>query len=355
MDESGTTINENESKTEGGEKDMNPNVVSILKDAKFEQGFLVRGLGQPIYGDAIEYFGDMYDPMVRFDYEKKGLRPAWNLCQWASRYPFHDKENTTFEEKNGGKTFNYRFTDKGDGVYLYENQSKTVEVNTATGEIRLALKGSECYTQTYRTQGQEWPHLLLEQNIKAPTAETKVSDCSSIRVTLDARLNAFADNMNGTGDPSLHSAIFMFYLFVANYDPNTHKSTDMLWFGIPVFDNRYAYVPQMSFPDVGSKGSASGKWIFNIASSAFYREDNSFYDHENHMIFDQWVTVDVELTSRIKHALREAQNAGYMKDASWDNLYINGMYMGFEIPGNYDIDMSVKNVDILMEKIPADK
>ena len=338
------------------ENKMNRNETSILHDRTFSQGFVVRGLGRPIYSDPIESFPkmDMYDPMVIFDHGREGQSPVWNLCQWASRYPFHDKENTTYEIKNGEKTFNYRFTDEGNGVYKYDNQSKTVEVNTETGEIRLALKGSECYTQPNREEGQEWPHLLLEQTMNLPVPETKVSEHGSIRVKLRARLNAFADNTNGTADPALHSAIFMFYLFVANYDETTHKFSDMLWFGLPVFDNREAFVSEMSFPDVGTKDSASGKWIFNIASTNFYSEDNNFYDSNGQMIFNEWKEIDVELLPLIRRALNEAQKAGYMKNAKWDNLYINGMYMGIELPGNYDLDMSVKDVDILMGKTLID-
>ena len=341
---------------EGEENEMKRNVISILRDKTFSQGLIVRGLGRPIYSDPIEFFPemDMYDPKVIFDYGREGLAPAWNLCQWASRYPFHDMDNTTYEIKNGEKTFNYRFTDEGDGVYRYDNQSKTVEVNTATGEIRLALKGSECYTQPQRESGQEWPHLLLEQTMDLPVPETKISEHDSIRVRLSSRLNAFTDNTEGPADPAIHSAIFMFYLFVANYDEATNKFTDMLWFGLPVFDNREAIVHEMSFPDVGSKESASGKWIFNISSDNFYSEDNNHYDSNGQMLFNEWKSIDVELLPLIRRALDDAKTAGYMQNAKWENLYINGMYMGIELPGNYDLDMSVKDVDILMGKTMID-
>lgn len=326
---------------------------SIIKDKKFKQGFVVRGLGKSMYEDEIESFGDPYDPLVYFDYEKDGLRPSWRLCQWASRYPFHDKENSTFEYKNGKKTYNYRFTDLGNGAYRYDNQSKSIAVNTKTGEYSLELKGSEIYKDV-RVAGQEWPHLLLEQYISASSGEfvaAKISDSASIRVRLDARLDSFVDNMGEDADPSLHSAMCLFYLFVANYDESTSVFTDMLWFGIPVFDNRYAVSPEMSFPDVGSKDSATEKWIFNISSDTFFSGDNNFYDEGGNRVFNEWKTVDVELVSLIRRAFDEAQEAGYMTDSAWENLYINGMYTGFEIPGNYDIKMSFKNLDVITEKI----
>ena len=339
----------------GGDDDGktdNEKQVSVLRDKKFRQGFLVRGLGKPIYDDPIETFGEAYDPNVYFNYDQKGLKPSWRLCQWATRYPFHDKNNSSTEIKDGKATFNYKFTDKGNGEYLYENQSKTVGVNTKTGEYRLALKSSECYKYD-RTAGQEWPHLLLEQYLCTPSLfvpETKISDSQSVRVTLDCKINSFKDNMGDRADYSLHSCMCLFYLFVANYDEKANVFTDMLWFGIPVFDNRYTFSEEQSFPDTGSKESATDKWIFNIASSNFFNPDYNLYDVEGNILYDTWRTVDVELIHLIRKAFNEAQKQGYMQNSSWENLYVNGMYTGYECPGNYDIDMSFKNIDIIMEK-----
>ena len=318
--------------------------VSILHDKKFEQGFLVRGLGAPIYGDDIEYFGDMYDPFVFFTYEKKGLEPKWNICQWASRYPFHDKDNTT-------DPFNYRFTEEGGGKYLYENRSKTVEVDTSAGEIRLKLDANECYKYP-RTAGQEWPHLLLEQTMSlasAPDKNARICTARSVRAKLNVKMNDFIDYMGDTADGSLHSAMLIFYFFVSNLDPETKTFSDMLWFGMPIFDNRYAYTAEASFPDSGSKGSATEKWIFNISSTEFFDPDNNLYDPTGKTILKgEWKTVDVELLSLLKKGFESAQRAGYMARSRWENLYINGMYIGFELPGTYMLDMSIKNLDILL-------
>ena len=139
-----TESNSENSSTQNGGYDENYEVTSILKDKKFNKGFNVRGLGVPIYNDPIETFGDKYESMVNFCYGQIN-RPDWRLCQWASRYPFHDTENTTYEIKDGKKTFNYKYTQLGENHHLYENQSKTLEVDTDAGEIRFALKGSECY------------------------------------------------------------------------------------------------------------------------------------------------------------------------------------------------------------------
>ena len=325
---------------------------SILNDKHFEKGFYVRGLGLPIYDDPIETFGDRYETNVNFCYGQEDIRPDWHLCQWATRYPFHDINNTTSEKKNGITTFNYRYTKISKNHHMYENQSKLVEVNTKTGEVRLKLKASECYKYD-RVAGEEWPHLLLEQDIcsaKKLVKAAKVSDTVSIRVKTTFKMNSFKDNMGDRANEGLHSAMCLFYLFVANYDEQRHEFNDMLWFGIPVFDNRYVYSASASFPDLGSKESATVKWIYNIGGHEFYNDENNIYDTNGNIIFNEWKSIDVELIDLIKNSLSTAQKAGYMVNSKWENLYINGMYMGYETPGNYDIDMSFKNMDIVMER-----
>ena len=320
--------------------------VSLLTDKTFSNGFLMRGLGVPIYGDPIETFGtEMYDPNVRFQYGKENLpQPEWNLCQWATRYPFHDVNNSSPHLPEG--KINYAFEDLGNGKYQYTNSSKSVRVDTATGELSLGLKASECY-KYHRTQGQEWPHLLVEKRIynqANPPKQCHIASSQSLMLNVDVRVNSFVDYMGEEANPGLHSAICMMYLFVSNLDKGMF--TDMLWFGIYLFDNRYIITSQESFPDVGTKGSASEKWIFNVASSEYFNLDYNLKTVEGEIIFNEWRTVQVDVLGKIYEAFNSAQANGYMKNSKWENLYINGMYFGFELPGTYDIDMSFKNLDV---------
>ena len=327
--------------------------VSLLQDKTFAKGFNVSGLKLGIYNDPIENFTkyDTVNPNIHFDYEK-GIteEPFWRLVQFATRYPFHDMENSTYEIKNGQKTFNYKFTDMGNGVYHYDNQSKKVYVDTVTGEIELGLKGSECY-KTDRVAGQEWPHLLISSvQISLPTNPTpqsRVKNSDSIIVNMDCKLNSFVDNMGDRADPSLHSAVCMFYAFVSYKPTKSNVFTDMIWLGFTIFDNRTPFSPGMScVDDPNSKQTATGKWIYNIPTTHFFDMDNNLYDDSGEMLFDKWAHVNIDLYPYIEMALNDAQRGGCMVGATMKNLYINGTYFGFELPGNYDIDMSFKNFDI---------
>ncbi|GHV01296.1 hypothetical protein FACS1894211_10730 [Clostridia bacterium] len=348
---------------------------SLFSDKTFKKGFTVRGLGNTIYDDPVETFGNnKTDPTgrgTRFQYGADGLeneslgKPEWNLAQWATRYPIHDwsnahydaRKNDSFNSRPTENPFDYRYTVLSAEQYLYENRSKFLMVDTKTGEYTLDLKTSECY-KTPRKDGEEWPHWIIEKHFGrdgTPPVETKVSASKSLRVKMDVRLDAFKSNYadyptdaeRNAENPVRHSAMSVFYLYISNYEPRTGSFTDMLWFGLPVFDNRYTFTTAQSFPDVGSKGSATEKWIYNIATTEFFDLNNNLYDADGKMILDQWKSIDVELIPHIKMALAEAQRNGYMKNAKWENLYVNGMYNGFEVPGSYDIRMSYKNMDVL--------
>lgn len=321
--------------------------VSLLNDKKFKKGFTLKGTGNPIYGDEIEKFQPQFDTQTTFTYGKDN-KPVWFLQQWATRYPFHDVENTLTELKDGKQTFNYKFTDSGNGKYVYDNQSKTVTVDTESGEIGLSLRASECYKYD-RTAGQEWPHLLISQNFGTASSHNKqieVGNTESIVVTVDMKLNSFENRMLGKPNTDLHSAVCMLYLFVSYKPANGTGYTDMMWLGLTLFDNRTPFASGMSGADSGTKVSETNKWIYNIPATDYLSLDNNLYDVDGNLKFDSWVNVETDVYSYIKSALKDAQRSGYMKGATMDKLYISGTYLGFELPGTYDIDMTFKNYDI---------
>ncbi len=319
---------------------------SLLTDTHFEKGFRLNGLGAPIYGDPIETFGDPYRTDAVFNYGGEALgEPDWILSQWATRYPFHDTGNTTHPG-------NCVFVRPGKGIFRYDNPSKQVTVVPARGELSLLLRASACYREP-RRPGQEWPHLLVERSLGGfghPPEANRLSSAQRLRVRLDVRLDSYEDRMGAAADPELHAIIFIYYLFLAHFDEREQRYDDMLWFGLPLWDNRRAYTPLQSFPDEGTKGSATGKWIYNNATTEFFGPENNLYTPEGGMVFGQWRSVDLDVLPLARRALAEAQANGYMQSSRWENLYVNGMYFGFEACGTYDAGVSVQNLDLIREE-----
>lgn len=322
--------------------------ISLIGDKHFEKGFKVGGLGAPIYGDPIELFGEPYRTDVVFQYDRDLKdKPEWTLSQWATRYPFHDIKN----EMQAG---DYQFTRLREGVYQYDNPSKTLLVDTGKGEVSLKLRASACYKEPRRA-GQEWPHLLIERTIgpdEKPLEEDRLCTASKLRVHLDVRLDNYRDCMGERADPEIHAIIFIYYLFLSRWNAQDGKFDDMLWFGLPLWDNRRAFTPLQSFPDMGTKGSATGKWIYNNATDNFFTPEYNLYTPEGKMIFDTWRSVDLDVLPLARKALSEAHENGYMIDAKWEELYVNGMYFGFESCGTYDAGLSVRNIDLIREENP---
>lgn len=347
---------------------------SLLKDIRFEQGLQVRAEGIPIYKDernTPEWFDNRStDTKLIFTYEGKGYKtdlsvlPPWRLAQWASRYSFTDTNNTVTETDFDGKqSYSYRFYKDGDAA-VYDNTSKTVTVNPVKGEITLSLRAGKCYKKI-REDGQEWPHLLIEQDI-AGVSQVKANDKFSIgkskavKMRLNMRLNGFNDaKMPKPVDCTRYASICMFYVYVAYLPDGKDEFAQHLCMGMPVFDNRWIKgseqpVSENTFNKVmnqkdGGKESAEGYWIYNVEASSFLeKEDNIYTSDFTKMVFGKWVKIDYDILPRIKTALKESQKAGYMpKDAKLENLYISRMYVGFENTGIYDTDMTFSGVDIV--------
>ena len=307
--------------------------MSILTDKKFKRGFVVRGLGIPIYSDhkEEETYGPAYETGYYFQYGKDMIdKPVWEICQWSTRYAFHDESITTFTE-NGTE-------------YTYQNQSKFFRVNTSTGEFTLGLDAEECYVYGDRQPYMEWPHLLISRDIKRSYA-TKVSDKEEIRITLNASLDRYEDKMTVEPQMYVHAAQCMFYLYVSNYDETTDNFTDMLWLGMTIFDNRWEYTEEFAHQDSGSKESETNKFIYNVANSEYLSKNNHFYNKGKIKVGSS-VTIDFDILPYVRIALEKAQEAGCMLDSNYDNLYISGMYIGFELPGTYNLEMTFNNMDI---------
>jgi hypothetical protein len=123
----------------------------------------------------------------------------------------------------------------------------------------------------------------------------------------------------------------------------------MIWFGLPIWDNRWAFTPLQSFPDSGTKESATDKWIYNNSTREFFNEENNLYTADGKKIMGEWKTVNLDVIPLVKKALKEAQENGYMSQSKYEDLYVNGMYFGFESCGTYDASISIKNFDIVKE------
>lgn len=301
-------------------------IYEIFPDTKFEQGFRVSGLYSLQEATQQPYW---------FKYGNDELIPTWKICQWDSGEDLRD-ENLTM------------FMDLGDGQYVYENSSKTITVDTQEGSLGLKLLSSQVYDDA-RKEGESWPHIMLENSYFLAASENPgalyVNNMDHLRLQISQQLSFYEDHMGESADPSLHACSFYMYIYMKGL--NSSGRVEQLWFGIPMFDNRYTYCPEYGAKDTG-KEDATGLFIYNVPGKDITTV--TWHDEETGVPVgstdNAWMDVDIDLIPYIERALTLAQAQGYMKGVKMESVYVDGMNLGWEMPGTYDAEMIIKNLSL---------
>lgn len=251
---------------------------------------------------------------------------SWRVAQWNAAEDLRDPTQTTE-------------TNSGAGIYSYANRSNEVTIDQNNRTVTLRCNASTCYGDTPRKYGEPWAHLLLENNIRnAGAYPTQCSYMNALRVTFDAQLTEFIDLMNGQADTDLHAAQFLMYLYITSVAED--GTTEFLWFGIPIFDNRSADIGGSYSVDSGVS-TASGLLIYTIPRASAV-EDLMTVDSVN----GDWYSFDVDILPYVKRAISVAHTQGFMKTSTLDNISVTGINFGWEVPGTYDVEMSVRDLSI---------
>jgi hypothetical protein len=214
---------------------------------------------------------------------------------------------------------------------------------TRTGRLR-----STCYDRP-RQKGEPWPHLLAETALtdtRHPAERCRVETLRRLDVSLECRLTEFADRHPGA-DPALHAAQFQLFLYVQNLNTESPGYGDMLWFGIPIFDNRHPASGERYQRD-GGKPDASGKFIYMLPTHACQPRGSTFFKRGKIAAAPDagWTAVRADLLPWILRAYTLARRSGYLATTEPADLYVSGLNLGWEMPGTYDAAMQVRGFSI---------
>lgn len=301
-----------------------PGEYEIFRDLKFQNGFYVTGMDSASEGSHTPYI---------FNYGDSSKKPTWRIAQWDSKYDFCDDSETIMMQPE-------------DGVFVYDNPSKTVTVNTNTGEIGLKLTASAVYSSA-RKAGERWPHLLIEDGGLLAGSQNKfankLKNVNQLRLQLKQKLSFFEDKMGSTADSALHAASMYIYLYVKG--TNSKGQNEMMWFGVPLFDSRSSFPGEYGAADSG-KSDASGLFAYNVPSKAytnttFFKNNKPFGSNDN-----AWMNIDIDLLPYIQRAINLANENGQMEGVTLDTAYIDGVNLGWEMPGTYDAEMLIKDLSL---------
>lgn len=282
-------------------------VEQIVRDPHFEAGF---HLLHPREGQAIV--------IDRLDLGNAAAMPVWRLAQWSSNYSLAGASPQILPE----------------GGVMYANEAKRVIVGTPgspLADLTLEVNAHVEYPDRVRQDGEPWAHLLVEQEF---ATMPKLSELEALRFSVSARLLQSDLRLMPGYTPSLHAAQFLIYFTVQNRNPRSPGFGDFYWFGVPIYDDRYAVIPRYQSPDFNT----SGKYIFTPGSKEYTDGD---------IRSGQWLTIEKDLLPLMLEGLEDARAKGFLPDSGDPEDYVvSGMNMGWEVPGPFHVAMQVRDLKV---------
>ena len=299
----------------------------LLPDPTYSKWLQIRGLGLPDDDGGVKG--------VFRTAEKVGA-PVWTIAQWASKQSLADPAVTRQTQFDAHR-------------FQIANPSKRVTVDCRRGQIDLGLFASACYDRP-RQANESWPHLLVQTALtdtRYPSRTCYLPDIKRLEVAMSCRLDTFIDKHPGA-NPTLHAAQFQLFLYVQNLTQGDDGFGDMLWFGIPVFDNRYP-VKEETFQRDGGKADASGKFIYSLPGKACVVGGQGFVKNGRLLAGKdaRWVDIRVDVAPWIAYAYKLARKNGFLATTDFKDLYVSGLNFGWEMPGTYDGVMQVRDFSLV--------
>jgi hypothetical protein len=286
----------------------------LIRDPHFRSGFR---LIEPKPGQRVVY-GQI--PGV-----SDGTRPVWDLDQWSSRFPL-----------SAGAV-------PQPGMGCWSNAAKAVVVggvDTNAADLSLAANASVEYGRRARLKSEPWVHLLVEQTFADPPS---MADLASARLRLQARL--LRSELLRTDDysPGLHAAQFQMFLMLQNRNRQSPGYGRLVWFGIPLYDDRSRFPKEHKSQDFGG----TTMFIFTPGGQVF--SGRSAHDRE-------WIAVDKDLRPLFLEALETAWQRGFLRESrDLADYRVTGMNLGWEVPGLFDVEMQVRDLSLTVVERKVEK
>lgn len=285
----------------------------LFNDADFEKGFYV--VSQQAQNSSTVRLG-------KFTYSDNNSEPYWTIAQWNS----------------GSCLWNSRV--ESDKYTITDGLTKWVTYNPEENSVSMRLNAANVYNGL-PAGNTNWPHLLLEQSpicdyLLLSEYDKSFYNCSSDRMVaeLDIRIKGFKDTTNQEG---INAVQYLAYFYMS--DTNGHN---FIWFGLNLFDNR-GYQDEYWALD-----EASNCMIYSVSTKdTFGSKFNSLYRNSKPYISDEWVHVQLDLTPFIEKAINNANESNtFGETVSAEDFYISGTNIGFEIHGNFDCTVEIKNFSL---------
>jgi len=292
---------------------------SLFAAPGFANGFTVMSM-QTLNGSGV--------PLGNFTYNSLPVMPNWMIAQWNSKYCLWTERAPS------------------DIYTITDGKTKTVRYNPGDRSVSMRLNAANVYGGLPAGEG-NWPHLLLEQSpIPGAAGEDRAFySCASDKLvlTLDIRLTDFKDTTNQAG---VNATQFLAYFYLTGAGGN-----DFVWFGVNLFDSRGL---QDTYWAVDTAGS--NRMIYTVSTADTYGCGlRSLTPLGRPRVSDRWTRIELDLAPHIRAMLTKANEAGtFGGPVTASDFIIGGTNIGFEIHGNFDCTMEIRNFQIVSHRAAVD-
>ncbi len=253
----------------------------------------------------------------------KNCNPAWNGAQWYSHY-------------NLGAASPERLSS---GSIRYFDGAKAItfgKTSSPEADLILALNGRKEYNDIPPTGPAAWPHLLVSQQCVENPALPQIH---SIPFQISYRLLQAVPHRGSGWDEKRHTAQFLFYVRVENFNRASPGFRDYYWFGVPMYDARYSTPITHEMADKGNAHKqGTGKFIYNLGGKTYA---------EKPAVNGEWITIGKDLLPLIQDGLEAAWNAGFLSGSHRkEDYHLGSMNVGWEVTGPWNVAMQVRNLNL---------
>jgi hypothetical protein len=242
--------------------------------------------------------------------------------------------------------------ERNGSILTYNDGGKFLQIDTSkTGAITLGIKGSEEYTRDEegnireRTDSTEnWPHILIEQSVGSDT-----DGCKHLYMEVDYKVTkceSLVDREKYPIDNDLNAAQFQWFITLTDANPESESYGHSMWFGFSMFDTRALGNTPNGFASYdGGKEDSTGLFIYMLSLQSVAGQQPGSVNIPTAVVGKD-VSVKVDILPYINQALKIARQNGAMKGASADKLKIGSTNIGWELPGNYDVEVEISYLNM---------
>jgi hypothetical protein len=170
---------------------------------------------------------------------------------------------------------------------------------------------------------------------RKPELELKAD---KVYAELDIKLNSCMDSENRDGE--LLSNFLVFFYFAHKDIPDIHT-----YFGLrPVGFNNDAGRQYGWHND-----SHSMMKIYSVPMMDLYEsEEDSLWREDGNLVTGEWKHIRVDITAHIENMIRLCNDENvYGRQVSAEDFWISGVNAGYEIRGNFRMEVEMKNLNLV--------